>query len=157
MTILFVCSSNSCRSPFCEYVFKRMVEQDEELNGRVRVDSAGVLNRISSMDARTKKALLREGFKQEDFQGFAPKLVQDVPEVFRDADVIIGMTRWHKFRCPKDCRGKFKTLSEAADGRYRPIPDPWFLPGTDQYYAAMDELKAYLERYLKRLRAELAG
>ena len=35
MKILFVCSSNICRSPFCEYVFRDMVEKDPELKKRV--------------------------------------------------------------------------------------------------------------------------
>ena len=45
MKILFVCSSNICRSPYCEYVFKRMVQSDPRLAQKVTwIRSAAVFN-----------------------------------------------------------------------------------------------------------------
>ena len=55
MNILFVCSSNICRSPFCEYVFRDMVAKDPELQKRVsKVASAAVFNRMKRIRPMVK-------------------------------------------------------------------------------------------------------
>ncbi len=40
VSVLFVCLGNICRSPMAEGVFRQLVE-DEGLDGRIRIDSAG--------------------------------------------------------------------------------------------------------------------
>lgn len=46
MKILFVCSSNVCRSPYAEYVFRRMVEQSPVLSAAgITVSSSAVFNK----------------------------------------------------------------------------------------------------------------
>ena len=37
--VLFVCSSNVCRSPYCEFMLRRMIENDSVLKGKVQVKS----------------------------------------------------------------------------------------------------------------------
>ena len=48
-TVLFVCSSNVCRSPYCEFMLRRMVENDDDLRGKVDVCSSAVFNRSKSI------------------------------------------------------------------------------------------------------------
>ena len=63
INVLFVCSSNVCRSPYCEYMFKRMVQEDEALAGIVgRVESAAVLNHSKELHSKARASLLGEGF-----------------------------------------------------------------------------------------------
>lgn len=46
MKILFICMSNICRSPYCEYVFRKTVEEDSVLSHNVEwVKSSAVFNR----------------------------------------------------------------------------------------------------------------
>ena len=40
--ILFVCLGNICRSPSAEAVMKKLV-QDAGLDGRIKIDSAGII------------------------------------------------------------------------------------------------------------------
>ena len=49
MKILFVCSSNVCRSPFAEFVFRRLVQQSPILS------SAGIEGGSSAVFNRSKK------------------------------------------------------------------------------------------------------
>ena len=147
MNILFICSSNACRSPYCEFVFRRLAEADPELSKTVTVRSAGVLNPVFGMDHRTKYALRQEGFSEAEINAFHSCFSWTHPKRFREADVIIGMTKSHgRFLLPS-WKKKFTTLSEAATGTYTAIPDPWFEPRQKPYLAAMDELKEYLEQY----------
>lgn len=154
MKILFVCSSNVCRSPYCEFMFRRMVSEDEELRGKIEIDSAAVLNHSLSLHPKSRQALINEGFSAEKLDAFKSKHLKECREVFDAADMIIGMTRWHKWLLPKADKKKYKTLSEAATGKYRAIPDPFLAPNQEVYDRAMGVIKGYLIKFLKRLKEE---
>ncbi len=155
MKILFVCSSNVCRSPYCEFVFGRMAEEDEKLKGRIAVDSAAVLNHSSRLHPKARRALLNEGFSEAQLDAFVPKHIKESREAFDSADMIIGMTRWHKWLLPKEYKARFKTLSEAAIGKYRAVPDPFLAADQDSYDRAMGVIKKYLTRFAENLKEEL--
>ena len=143
MNLLFVCSSNVCRSPYCEYMFRRMAEEDPVTAGKIHVSAS-------------RAALVREGFTEEEADAHHPGVwYRDLPK-FREADTIIGMTKAHKWFTPFPYRKKFITLSEAATGEYHSIPDPWLISDMDEYFAKMDIIKGYLEQYFAKVRAELA-
>lgn len=57
MNLLFVCSSNVCRSPYCEYMFRRMAEEDPVTAGKIHVSSSAVLNQMKAIDPKTRAAL----------------------------------------------------------------------------------------------------
>ena len=80
--------------------------------------------------------------------------IVEVVRCFKNADIIIGMTKGHKLLTPIWWQGKFKTLSEAATGRYKPVPDPW-LQKPDEYSKSMQVIKAYIEQYVKNLETEM--
>ena len=60
--ILFVCSSNVCRSPYCEFMLRRMIENDDELRGKIVVRSSAVFNKSKNIFPKEVDILVREGF-----------------------------------------------------------------------------------------------
>lgn len=153
--ILFVCSSNVCRSPYCEFELNKMIGSCEALKGRVTATSAGVVNRSRSLFSKGRERLLEEGFYERELNDFVPRYKDDVPERFREADVIIGMSRAHRLFVPRPYREKYVTLSEAATGRYSSVPDP-FLSTKKRYNAAMDRLQEYLNAYFEKLKSQFS-
>ena len=156
MKILFICMSNICRSPFCEYVFRRMVSQDEVLSGNVEwVKSSAVFNKSFKINSKAVPALLREGFEESYILAHEPTFKYGKgKKYFEEADVIIGMTRSNKFFLPIKYRKKFVLLSEIATGQYKPISDPVLIKDIEKYYAAMDVIKDYLHKYAEILKSE---
>ena len=145
MKILFVCASNICRSPYCEFVFRRMCENDPDLAARVEwVKSGAVFHQCKNLHPKSKAALEAEGFAPEFLDKHSPAYWRRFPERFEQADIIIGMTRWHKYFIPKKWRGKYVDLAELATGTYTPVPDP-FLANTQEKY---NEVMRVLDKYL---------
>ena len=145
MKILFVCSSNICRSPYCEFVFRRMCENDPDLAARVEwVKSGAVFHQCRKLHPKAKAALEAEGFSPEILDKHSPAYWRKFPERFEQADIIIGMTRWHKYFIPKKWRGKYVDLAELATGTYTPVPDP-FLAKTQE---KSNEVMRVLDKYL---------
>lgn len=113
--VLFACSSNVCRSPYCEFMLRRMVENDDDLRGKVDVCSSAVFNRSKSIFPKAVDILKREGFDEREILAHKPSFKTD-KERFEKADVIIGMSHTHKLLTPGKYRKKYVTLSEAATG-----------------------------------------
>ena len=154
MKILFVCSSNICRSPFCEYVFRDMVEKDPELKKRVDgVASAAVFNRMKRIHPMARTALLREGFDEAHIDSHRPSFKWGDRKLFDDADLIVGMSRANKIVLPLRYHRKFVTLSEYGEGRYEKIPDPFLMKNVDDYLAVMDFLKAKIVSFAEKIRS----
>ncbi len=155
MKILFVCSSNVCRSPYCEFHFKRLMENDSDLKSIVSECSSGaVFNRANKLHGKAKVALMSEGFDKTLLDGHRSKFIKDNLRLFKDADVIIGMTRWHKWCLPKELRTKYVNLSEAAGDKYKAIPDPFLAPSQAEYNKVMSVVGDYVERYAMRLKEQ---
>ena len=155
MKILFVCSSNICRSPYCEYVFKRMVKEDAELSAKMEsVRSAAVFNRSFKIHPKARLALLREGFSEEEIDAHKPAFKWGDGYLFKEADVIIGMTRMNKIALPLRYHKKFVTLSEYVDGYYTTIPDTFNMKSLDDYFAVMDLIKGFLIKLADKIKKE---
>lgn len=145
MKILFVCSSNICRSPYCEFVFRRMCENDPDLAARVEwVKSGAVFHQCKNLHPKARAALEAEGFAPEVLDKHSPAYWRRFPERFEQADIIIGMTRWHKYFIPKKWRGKYVDLAELATGTYTPVPDPFLAKTQEKYNEVMRVLDKYL-------------
>ncbi len=152
MKILFVCSSNVCRSPFAELVFRRIVKNSPVLSRKnIEVSSSAVFNRSKVIFPKAAVSLKREGFSEEEIAAFKPSFKWTEPEKFRDADVIVGMSKMHKWLTPRKYRKKFVTLSEAAEGKYTPIPDPFLYKSQEEYDKVMSVIKVYLEELAAKL------
>ena len=145
MKILFVCSSNICRSPYCEFVFRRMCENDPDLAARVEwVKSGAVFHQCKNLHPKAKAALEAEGFAPEILDKHSPAYWRKFPERFEQADIIIGMTRWHKYFIPKKWRGKYVDLAELATGTYTPVPDPFLAKTQEKYNEVLRAPDKYL-------------
>ncbi len=157
MKILFVCSSNVCRSPFAEFVFGRLVEQSPVLSAAgIEVGSSAVFNRSKYIYPKAVVSLEREGFSKEAVLAHKPAYKSTDKKRFEEADVIIGMSKIHRILTPHKYRDKFVTLSEAATGKYAPIPDPFLYPSQNEYDKVMSVIKKYLTLYAEKLERELA-
>ncbi len=152
--VLFVCSSNVCRSPYCEFMLRRMIENDEDLKGRVEVRSSAVFNKSKSIFPKAVDILKREGFPESEILAHKPSFKTD-KERFENADVIIGMSRMHKLLTPRKYRSKYITLSEAATDKYSPVPDPFLATSQAEYDKTMSVLRDYVSLYFQRLKNAL--
>lgn len=152
--VLFVCSSNVCRSPYCEFMLRRMIENDEDLKGRVNVCSSAVFNRSKNIFPKAVDALKREGFEESVIHAHKPSFKTD-KERFEKADVIIGMSRMHGLLTPRKYRKKYVTLSEAATGKSSPVPDPFLATSQQSYDKTMLVLKGFVTQYFSKLKSLL--
>lgn len=152
--VLFVCSSNVCRSPYCEFMLRRMVENDDDLRGKVDVCSSAVFNRSKSIFPKAVDILKREGFDEREILAHKPSFKTDKAR-FENADVIIGMSRMHGLLTPRKYRKKYVTLSEAAVGKYAPVPDPFLATSQSEYDKTMQVLKEYVTKYFTKLKAQI--
>ncbi len=156
--VLFVCSQNMCRSPYCDYVFKKMVAEDPFLCDKVSVQSSAVMTPGTSLDPLTAAAMRKEGIDEETIQNHKPGYIYRKKDwkLFKEADIIICMTRSHYLWTPLFFWKKTVPLAKAATGKYKAVPDPWLQRDPDKYQARMDIIKAYLEQYLEVLRQQLS-
>ena len=93
--VLFVCSQNMCRSPYCEYMFRKMVEDSDVLRGKVDVKSSAVMSPVPYIDPKTAEALIREGFDEAYVNSHKPGYIlrpYDV-KLFKNADIIIVLDK----------------------------------------------------------------
>jgi len=131
-----------------------MIENDEDLKGRVEVHSSAVFNKSKSIFPKAVDILKREGFPENEILAHKPSFKTD-KERFENADVIIGMSRMHKLLTPRKYRSKYITLSEAATDKYSPVPDPFLATSQEEYDKTMSVLKNYVEQYFIRLKSAL--
>lgn len=158
MKILFICSSNVCRSPFAEFYFGRIVSADPVLKENIEwIKSGAVLNQSFVLHQKARATLLKEGFSESELSEHKPVFWLFGAKRFREADVIIGMSRVHRHLLPFWWRKKYVTLSEAATGKYEQIPDPFLIREQEKYDEAMEPIKKYLEQYAEKLRSELTA
>lgn len=152
MKILFVCASNICRSPYCEFLFKRMMQEDEKLAACVeKVSSAAVFNRSFKIHPKARIALKRENFTDEQIDTHKPRYIFSAYKDFKEADLIIGMENFNKHFTPFWFRKKYKSLSEVAEGKYVRVEDPFLMKNMEDYFKVMDTIKDYLEKFKKNI------
>ena len=152
MKILFVCSSNVCRSPYSEFHFRKLMEENGELSSKVEwCKSGAVFNRSQKLHSKAKACLMEEGFSEELLNTHKPAYIKDERERFDEADLIVGMTRSHKWFLPKELRKKYLNLSEAAGDNYKAIPDPFLAPNQKEYNKVMAVISEYVKRFAQKL------
>lgn len=157
MKILIICSSNVCRSPFAEYYLRRLVANDDVLRDKIQwIKSSAVFNKSKKLHSKAAAALQNEGFLVDEISAHKPSYYHFDKAPFKEADVIIGMSKVHKILLPKRYHKKFFTLSEIAVGKYIKIPDPFLLKTQEQYNLAMEPIKNYLNLYVAQLKKQLS-
>ena len=157
MKILIVCSSNVCRSPYAEFHLKKQIENSKILQENIEwVQSSAVFNRSKEIFPKTKQCLVADGFALCDIEKFKPNYIKDNISPYNDADIIIGMTKTHKWLLKKQYKSKFMPLSTVAYGKYSSIPDPFLAVTFKQYKKSMDVIKNAIEQYAKNLELEFS-
>lgn len=152
MKILIVCASNICRSPYVEYLIRRAVRNDKTLSNKINwVKSSAVFNKMKRIHPKARVALIKEGFTEQEIDTHKPSYIWFDYKRFKEADIIIGMTRMQKYLLPCWFYKKYKTLSEAVGDRYKKIKDPYLEKTQEGYDKVMQELKDYANRYILRL------
>lgn len=152
MKILIVCASNICRSPYVEYLLRREISNNKLLNDKIEwVKSSAVFNKMKSIHPKAKIALLKEGFEDSEIDRHKPSYIFCDYSRFREADVIIGMTRLQKYLMPPWLHKKYLTLSEAAGHKYITIKDPYLEKTQEGYDKVMLQLKDYVHDYISEL------
>jgi protein-tyrosine-phosphatase len=155
LKILFICSGNIIRSAYAEFVFRKMVEDSDILRGKIQVKSGAVQFKNTKIDERTVSVLESEGFNPEEVRKHIPKHKDDYPEIFDEADIIIGMTKSHRVSLPKQYRAgefmKFTLLSELANDERKDIEDPYFTNTMDEYRQILKEVNGYLRKLIQKL------
>lgn len=96
----------------------------------------------------------REGFDEREILAHKPSFKTDKAR-FENADVIIGMSRMHGLLTPRKYRKKYVTLSEAATGKYSPVPDPFLATSQQSYDKTMLVLKGFVTQYFSKLKSLL--
>lgn len=156
MKILIVCASNICRSPYVEYLLRREIYNNTELADKILwVKSSAVLNQMRKIHPKAKIALLNEGFTEEEIDSHIPSYIWFDYRKFKEADLIIGMSKSMKYLLPPWLYRKYKTLSELAGEDYKGIPDPYLEKTQEGYNEVMTEIKGYVMKYVKLLENDI--
>ncbi len=156
--ILFVCSSNVCRSPYAEFCFRRMIAEDERFAGHeINIMSAAVLNRRTAIHGKTRRCLINEGIPVAEIDGFKPVHIEDRVKDFKP-DIIIGMNK-AQGKCIKDLqvRALYVPMSLLVGDKYKGVPDPFMIILQKNYDKVMASIKVYLAKYLDILAQELSA
>ncbi|MFX0047792.1 MAG: hypothetical protein ACFE8G_06430 [Candidatus Hermodarchaeota archaeon] len=129
--VLYICSGNTCRSPFAEYFSKwlQMTKYANEIK-ELNFDSAGIYHYYEQPQQGTLKYLKAKGIKMDDFKA------KDVnEELLNKQDLILTFeNKYHirklkrKFRTLKDLDDKTSLLLDfAGETENLEIEDPFYL------------------------------
>ena len=152
--ILFICSGNTCRSPFAEYFSKwlqktKYANEIEELN----FDSAGIYHYYEQPQAGTLDYLKKKGIKLDDFQA------KDADEeLLNKQDLILGFEeKYHirkikrKFKNITDLNDKlFLLLEFAGEKDNLEIPDPFDLK-ENEYNETLNRIEAGIIKTIEKI------
>lgn len=151
LSIMFVCTGNTCRSPMAECLFKDYLKQKKR-SGDFSVSSAGLLaNRGDVMSEGADAALRILGVKHNPERKARVFTVR----MAMDSDLIVAMSESHAERCGSDNAYSFERIAGYA------VPDPY--GGSTQEYLecakimrnAFDKILLLADRLLEEKRKRL--
>ncbi len=159
MTVLFVCTGNSCRSPMAEAIMEDMVDDHPRLRGEVTVESAGTM----ACEGAEMTDLAEQALEDMGIRTGRHRAQQLTPELAEEADLILTMEAQHldelEAICP-EAQEKAHTLKGYAahvdgfpgDNEYD-IEDPFRQP-LEVYREVAQEIRSAIVKVLERLDTE---
>jgi len=140
--VLFVCTGNICRSPMAAALFRAQTIKHGEAD-RYRVESAGTWGVDGQPASRHAQAvMLQRGLSLENHTARTV-----TPDLIREADLIIVMTRSHRDALAAEfpgARPKLRMLSEFCGLEYD-ISDPYG-HSLDVYATCAADFERLIER-----------
>lgn len=151
LTILFVCTGNTCRSPIAAALCREMLAREKKLAG-VKVASAGLAADVGEKVSDNARIILKE--ERIDLSGH--RAVSLNKEKVEGADLILVMTPQHKrelFKRYPGAEGKTHLLKEysgvtAGDPA---IADP-YLGNLEEYRITVEEIRTGLKKLIWKLK-----
>lgn len=155
MKILFVCLGNICRSSSAEEVMRTFIKR-EGLEGKIEVDSAGILNYHQGElpDSRMRMHAYHRGY--ELTHRSRPVCTED----FLTFDMIIGMDDRNiqdlKDRAPSpEAEKKIHRMTDYCSTKLVDyVPDPYY-GGAQGFETVLDILEDACEGLLEEIRKDL--
>ena len=147
INVLFACSGNICRSAYAEYIFRRIVDNSDILKDKISVKSAALSFKNDTIDSRTKKMLIAEGFSEEEIDLHIPHYIQGNEKLFDEADLILGFSNDHRLACEKKYREKFQMLSQIVLDLKVSIGDPYWTETFEQFQEILNRVKELLDEF----------
>lgn len=138
LSIMFVCTGNTCRSPMAEFLFKDYLKQKKR-SGDFTVSSAGLeAGKNDVMTKQADEALSVLGVKHNADR----KAKLFTVKMSLDTDLIIGMTDEHAMRTGSDNAVSYSELIGS------PIYDP-FGRSTQVYLDCATQMRSGFDRILE--------
>ena len=142
--ILFNCSGNIMRSAYGEIMFEKMLKDKYVRKTKILCESGGVIYHNDSIAYETKRILLEQGVPRERIKQFRSRHIDDHPEAFESADLILTMTKEH-LPYLKHLEEKTFLLNDFAFNEKTDIADPFFSGRAHESFA---EVKKALEQMI---------
>ncbi|MHA2363149.1 MAG: arsenate reductase/protein-tyrosine-phosphatase family protein [Candidatus Hodarchaeales archaeon] len=129
--ILFICSGNIMRSPMAEMLFEKLLTEkyDNQWKRFVIVDSGAVRFKNSEIYPYTKEVLINKGIPEDRIKKFVPRHIENHPQLFEEADIILTMTEGQRKRLLSKYNSNFENKTYILPEYVKKdvtIPDPWF-------------------------------
>lgn len=144
MTILFVCTGNTCRSPMAEHLLKKILKK----NG-VKVASAGT----SVISSTQIPSVMLEILAKEEIDISCHRARQLTREIIDEASLVLAMESCHKrnilYYYPQSS-GKVFLLKEFIGEGEIGIADP-FGGSKEAYMRAFSQIKEAVEKLRKKV------
>ncbi|MDE7165300.1 MAG: hypothetical protein K2O04_07770 [Clostridiales bacterium] len=138
VSIIFVCTGNTCRSPMAEFLFKDYL-REKKRTGDFTVSSAGLeAAKGDKITPQADEALTILGVKHNPERKARVFTVQ----MSLDGDVIVGMTDEHAMRCDSDNAVSYVDLIGSR------IPDPYGY-NTQAYLVCAEQIRRGFDKILE--------
>ena len=150
MSVLIVCSGNTCRSPMAAALLARAIEAFPDLRGRVEVRSAGTNAREGG--PATPETI--ETMRARSIDLTSHRARPATRDLLEWADLVLTMEESHRKECiargaPEE---KVVTLGDFA-GTGEEVSDPYGR-GPEEYDACSRQLERLVRKVAERLREE---